>query len=153
MLRINSSICRRCAPAACAYRVHQGDRLSRPAVRPLSPPWQPLPSLNDWLETMHRRPLIRTQKGAAAKVTEFNDCLKHDLELIGVKHLKFTLHAIRNQDIGEGAPSHATHAHSGSPRPTLSRAPPSISPPSSQRTPMRTPPLLMTNFKVRRERV
>jgi hypothetical protein len=50
---------------------------------------------------MHRQPLIRLQSGAAAHVTDFNDRLRQDLDLIGAKHSGFTLHAIRNQDIAE----------------------------------------------------
>ena len=57
--------------------------------------------MDKWLETMHRQPLIRLQSGAAAHVTDFNDRLKQELELIGAKHSGFTLHAIRNQDIAE----------------------------------------------------
>ena len=60
-----------------------------------------LPSLGNWLETMHQRPLIRLQSGKAAHATDFNDRLRQDLELIGAKHSDFTLHGIRNQRIGE----------------------------------------------------
>lgn len=60
-----------------------------------------LPSLENWLDTMHKRPLIRLQNGRAAHTTDFNDRLKQDLELIGAKYSNFTLHGIRNQRIGE----------------------------------------------------
>lgn len=60
-----------------------------------------LPSMENWLQSMHRRPLIRLQSGRAAHVTDFNTKLSQDLELIGAKHSGFTLHGIRNQRIGE----------------------------------------------------
>lgn len=60
-----------------------------------------LPSVATWLDTMHKRPLIRLQCGRKAHTTEFNTLLHQDLELIGAKHSGFTLHGIRNQRIGE----------------------------------------------------
>ena len=60
-----------------------------------------LPSMDKWLESMHQQPLIRLQSGGAVHVTDFNDRLKQDLQVIDAKYATFTLHGIRNQDIGE----------------------------------------------------
>ena len=60
-----------------------------------------LPSLDQWLETMHKIPLIRLRSGRGVHTTEYNSFLRQDLELIGAKYSDFTLHGIRNQRIGE----------------------------------------------------
>ena len=60
-----------------------------------------LPSVDAWLQTMHRIPLIRLQSGGRVHTTEYNSFLRQDLELIGAKYSEFTLHGIRNQRIGE----------------------------------------------------
>ena len=44
---------------------------------------------------------MRLQSGVAAHVSDFNERLQQDLDLIGAKHNGFTLHAIRNQGIAE----------------------------------------------------
>ena len=61
-----------------------------------------LPTIENWLELMHKHPLIQLQSGRAAKVTEFNDKFKEELEHIQARSPNFTLHGIRNQCIGEG---------------------------------------------------
>ena len=59
-----------------------------------------LPTLSDWLDTMHHRPLIRNQSGAAAHVADYNSKLKQDLALIGADS-RFTFHCCRDLRIAE----------------------------------------------------
>lgn len=62
--------------------------------------WE-VPTMDTWLEKMHRRPLICLQSGKGAHVTDYNDRLKEELRLVGARHADFTLHGIRNQLNGE----------------------------------------------------
>lgn len=90
-----------------------------------------LPKLDDWLDSMHKRPLIRQQRGGAAAVTDFNPKLKEELALIGAD-TSFTFHCIRDQRIAEAGErgddpatihagaGHSTGAHDKSYRATNS---------------------------------
>ena len=50
---------------------------------------------------MHERPVIRMQGGGKARATTYNEKLREDLELIDVRHPKFTMHGFRNMAIAQ----------------------------------------------------
>ena len=56
--------------------------------------------VDDWLEGMHRRPLLRTLSGGAACVTEFNAELRKYLEEVGAD-ASITFHFFRDVRIAE----------------------------------------------------
>ena len=62
-----------------------------------------LPRFDNWLTSMHERPLVRNQEGNAAHVTNFNGKLSEELDLIGAKASGFTLHNWRGQRARQAA--------------------------------------------------
>lgn len=59
-----------------------------------------LPQMDAWLETMHRRPLLRKVRGGAAQVTDFNAELRKNLVEIGADPT-ITFHFLRDVRIAE----------------------------------------------------
>lgn len=57
------------------------------------------PRLGDFVESLHKVPLIRQSSGKKASVTDYNDKLKDYLNLIEAG--EFTMHGWRNQRIKE----------------------------------------------------
>ena len=73
---------------------------------------QALPSLDDWLESMHQQPLIKQQTGGPAHATEFNVKLAQELKLINAKDLDYTLHGARNDCIAMAKEDYSMRADS-----------------------------------------